>query len=58
MMLIEPSGPKWAEKNDKKLLLSEIFLKTRVDELPQLILVLKGDSLIGHVLRGQNLTSY
>ena len=45
----ESCGPKWASKNDKRItLIGNILRKTRVDELPQLISVLKGDmSLIG-----------
>ncbi len=45
----ESCGPQWASKNDKRItLIGNILRKTRVDELPQLISVLKGDmSLIG-----------
>ncbi len=45
----ESSGPQWASKNDKRItLIGKILRKTRIDELPQLISVLKGDmSLIG-----------
>tara|TARA_Y100001978_G_scaffold56547_1_gene50837 strand:- start:4448 stop:5689 length:1242 start_codon:yes stop_codon:yes gene_type:complete len=45
----ESSGPQWASKNDKRItLVGNILRRTRIDELPQLISVLKGDmSLIG-----------
>jgi exopolysaccharide biosynthesis polyprenyl glycosylphosphotransferase len=45
----ESCGPQWASKNDKRItLIGKILRKTRIDELPQLISVLKGDmSLIG-----------
>ena len=45
----ESSGPQWASENDKRItLMGNILRKTRIDELPQLISVLKGDmSLIG-----------
>ena len=45
----ELSGPQWAAKNDKRItFIGNILRKTRIDELPQLISVLKGDmSLIG-----------
>ena len=45
----ESFGPQWASKNDKIItLVGNILRKTRIDELPQLISVLKGDmSLIG-----------
>ena len=45
----ESFGPQWASKNDKRItLVGNILRKTRIDELPQLISVLKGDmSLIG-----------
>ena len=45
----ESCGPQWSSKNDKRITFIGNFLrKTRIDELPQLISVLKGDmSLIG-----------
>jgi len=45
----ETCGPQWATENDKRITLIGTFLrKTRIDELPQLVSVLKGDmSLIG-----------
>ena len=45
----EFNKPKWAQKNDKRITkIGKIIGKTRIDELPQLISVIKGDmSLIG-----------
>ncbi len=45
----EVNGPQWAEKNDPRItLIGNILRKTRIDELPQLISVFKGEmSLIG-----------
>lgn len=45
----EQNGAQWAEKNDPRITLVGKFLrKTRIDELPQLLSVVKGDmSLIG-----------
>lgn len=45
----EKNGAKWAEKNDSRVTkVGSIIRKTRIDELPQLINILKGDmSLIG-----------
>ena len=45
----ENSGPQWSTENDKRItLIGTILRKTRIDELPQLVSVLKGDmSLIG-----------
>ena len=45
----ESNGPQWALKNDKRItFIGRILRKTRIDELPQLISVLKGEmSLIG-----------
>ena len=45
----ERHGPQWSSKNDKRVTKVGSFLrKYRIDELPQLITVIKGDmSLIG-----------
>lgn len=45
----EKNGAQWAEKNDVRITnIGKIIRKTRIDELPQLFNVLKGDmSLIG-----------
>jgi len=45
----EVKGAQWAQKNDPRVTRIGIFIrKTRIDELPQLINILKGDmSLIG-----------
>jgi exopolysaccharide biosynthesis polyprenyl glycosylphosphotransferase len=45
----EKNGPQWAAKNDPRVTrVGKFIRKTRIDELPQLINVLKGDmSLIG-----------
>ncbi|MES1038130.1 MULTISPECIES: sugar transferase [Peribacillus] len=45
----EKNGPKWASANDSRVTRIGAFIrKTRIDEIPQLINVLKGDmSLIG-----------
>ena len=38
------SGPQWADKNDARITkLGDILRKTRIDELPQLFNILKGD---------------
>jgi lipopolysaccharide/colanic/teichoic acid biosynthesis glycosyltransferase len=44
------TGPKWATENDPRITrLGKIMRKTRLDELPQLINVLKGDmSIVGN----------
>lgn len=43
------SGPKWADSNDKRVTkVGKFIRKTRIDELPQLINILKGDmSIVG-----------
>ncbi|PEZ86243.1 UDP-phosphate N-acetylgalactosaminyl-1-phosphate transferase [Bacillus cereus] len=45
----EKNGAKWAEKNDPRITKIGVFIrKTRIDELPQLFNILKGDmSLVG-----------
>jgi exopolysaccharide biosynthesis polyprenyl glycosylphosphotransferase len=45
----EKNGPQWAAKNDPRVTrVGKFIRKTRIDELPQLINILKGDmSLIG-----------
>lgn len=45
----EKNGPQWAEKNDSRVTrVGQFIRKTRIDELPQLINVLRGEmSLIG-----------
>ena len=45
----EKDGPKWASKNDERITkVGRIIRKTRIDELPQLFNILKGDmSIIG-----------
>ena len=45
----EDSGPTWSQRNDKRITNIGKFLRlTRIDELPQLLLVIKGEmSLIG-----------
>lgn len=45
----EKNGAKWAEKNDPRITRIGMFIrKTRIDELPQLFNILKGDmSLVG-----------
>ncbi|MBL1705451.1 sugar transferase, partial [Klebsiella pneumoniae] len=45
----EKNGAKWAEKNDPRITKVGAFIRrTRIDELPQLINILKGDmSLVG-----------
>ena len=45
----EVNGPQWAAKNDRRItFFGNILRKTRIDELPQLISVFKGEmSLIG-----------
>lgn len=40
----ERNGPKWADKNDNRLTkVGKFIRKTRIDELPQLFNILKGD---------------
>ncbi|RFU63990.1 sugar transferase [Peribacillus glennii] len=45
----EKNGAKWAEKNDSRITKVGAFIrKTRIDELPQFLMVLKGDmSIVG-----------
>ena len=45
----EKDGPKWASENDERITkVGRIIRKTRIDELPQLVNILKGDmSFIG-----------
>jgi len=45
----EQSGPVWADKNDSRITrLGELLRKTRMDELPQIYNIIKGDmSLVG-----------
>ena len=45
----EKNGPQWSKLNDKRITgLGKVLRKYRIDELPQLISVIKGDmSLIG-----------
>lgn len=45
----EKNGPQWANENDPRITKVGLFIrKTRMDELPQLINILKGDmSFVG-----------
>lgn len=45
----EKGGPQWATKNDPRITsIGRILRKTRIDEIPQLLCVLKGDmSMVG-----------
>ncbi len=45
----EQAGPQWADKNDARVTrMGKMMRKTRIDELPQFINILKGDmSLVG-----------
>ncbi|KFM98530.1 sugar transferase [Bacillus clarus] len=45
----EKNGPQWADENDPRITKVGLFIrKTRIDELPQLINILKGDmSFVG-----------
>jgi exopolysaccharide biosynthesis polyprenyl glycosylphosphotransferase len=45
----EKNGPQWAKKNDKRITkVGKIIRKFRIDEIPQLFCVLKGDmSMVG-----------
>ena len=49
MVNAEIDGPQWAAKDDRRItFIGNILRKTRIDELPQLISVFKGEmSLIG-----------
>ena len=43
----EKDGPKWASENDERITkVGRIIRKTRIDELPQLVNILKGDMSI------------
>lgn len=45
----EKNGPQWADKNDNRVTkIGKIIRVTRIDELPQLLMVIKGDmSIVG-----------
>lgn len=45
----EKNGPQWAKKNDSRVTrIGKFIRKTRIDEIPQLLCVLKGDmSMVG-----------
>ncbi|ADL50666.1 sugar transferase [Clostridium cellulovorans] len=45
----EKNGPKWADKNDSRVTrVGKFIRKTRIDEIPQLFNILKGDmSIVG-----------
>ena len=51
----EKLGPQWSRKNDPRITkIGKLLRRIRLDELPQLISVIKGDmSLIGPNLKGQ-----
>lgn len=45
----EMNGPQWAKENDQRITKVGLFIrKTRIDELPQLLNILRGDmSFVG-----------
>ena len=51
----EINGPQWSSENDKRITkIGHILRKTRIDEIPQLLSVIKGEmSLIAQDLKDQ-----